>query len=68
MISALSAEEIEEELSLGMINDRSWTIVACSAKDKEGKTIKRPLCPEYDFNLTRKYRTQRGDRLVDLKC
>lgn len=37
LISALSAEEIEETLNLGMINDRAWTIVACSAKDKEGK-------------------------------
>ena len=37
LISALPAEEIEETLSLGMINDRAWTIVACSAKEKEGK-------------------------------
>lgn len=36
MISALPAEEIEELLFLGMINDRAWTIVACSAKEKEG--------------------------------
>ena len=36
LISALSAEEIEELLCLGMINDRAWTIVACSAKEKEG--------------------------------
>jgi hypothetical protein len=35
-LSALPAEEIEEYLNLGMINDRAWTIVACSAKDKEG--------------------------------
>ena len=39
LISALPPEEIEEELSLGMINDRAWTIVACSAKDKEGKCL-----------------------------
>jgi ADP-ribosylation factor-like protein 3 len=37
LISALPAEEIEEILCLSMINDRAWTIVACSAKDKEGK-------------------------------
>ena len=36
LISALPAEEIEELLCLGMINDRAWTIVACSAKEKEG--------------------------------
>ena len=36
LISALPAEEIEEILNLDMINDRSWTIVACSAKDGEG--------------------------------
>jgi hypothetical protein len=36
LISALPAEEIEELLFLGMINDRAWTIVACSAKEKEG--------------------------------
>jgi len=39
LISALPAEEIEELLCLGMINDRAWTIVACSAKEKEGKYI-----------------------------
>jgi len=39
LISALPAEEIEEQLCLGMINDRPWTIAACSAKDREGKTI-----------------------------
>ncbi len=37
LISALPAEEIEEILCLSVINDRAWTIVACSAKDKEGK-------------------------------
>lgn len=37
LISALPAEEIEEILNLDMINDRAWTICACSAKDKEGK-------------------------------
>lgn len=37
LISALPAEEIEEMLNLGMINDRAWTIAACSAKDHEGK-------------------------------
>eukprot|EP00347_Sterkiella_histriomuscorum_P014585 403360322 len=36
LISSLPAEEIEEILSLDMINDRSWTICACSAKDGEG--------------------------------
>ena len=36
MISALPAEEIEELLNLDMINDRAWTIIACSAKEKEG--------------------------------
>ena len=36
MISALPAEEIEEILSLDMINDRAWTICACSAKEGEG--------------------------------
>ncbi len=39
LISALPAEEIEETLSLGMINDRAWTIVACSAKEKEGRNM-----------------------------
>ncbi len=39
LISALPVEEIEEELCLGMINDRAWTIVACSAKEKEGREI-----------------------------
>jgi ADP-ribosylation factor-like protein 3 len=38
LISALPAEEIEEMLNLGMINDRAWTIAACSAKDQEGKS------------------------------
>ena len=37
LISALPAEEIEEILNLDMINDRAWTICACSAKEKEGK-------------------------------
>ena len=36
LLSALPAEEIEELLNLDMINDRAWTIVACSAKDKDG--------------------------------
>lgn len=31
LIMALPAEEIEELLNLDMINDRAWTIVACSA-------------------------------------
>jgi ADP-ribosylation factor-like protein 3 len=39
LISALSAEEIEEILNLDMINDRAWTICACSAKDKEGNEL-----------------------------
>ena len=37
LIAALPPEEIEETLNLDMINDRSWTIVACSAKEKQGK-------------------------------
>ena len=36
LLSALPAEEIEELLNLDMINDRAWTIIACSAKEKEG--------------------------------
>lgn len=44
LISALPAEEIEETLSLGMINDRAWTIVACSAKEKEGRNLSRTYC------------------------
>ncbi|CDW85452.1 arf-like ras superfamily gtpase [Stylonychia lemnae] len=36
LISALPAEEIEEILNLDMINDRAWTICACSAKEGEG--------------------------------
>ena len=36
---ALPADEIEEELNLAMINDRHWTIVACSAMDGEGNII-----------------------------
>jgi len=47
LISALPAEEIEELLYLGMINDRAWTIVACSAKEKEGK-----LTLFLSFNVT----------------
>jgi len=38
LISALPAEEIEELLNLNMINDRAWTICACSAKENEGKS------------------------------
>ena len=33
---ALPAEEIEELLNLDMINDRAWTIMACSASTGEG--------------------------------
>ena len=40
LISSLPAEEIEELMSLDMINDRAWTIVACSASKKEGKIKK----------------------------
>ncbi len=40
-----------------MINDRAWTIVACSAKEKEGKK---------DLRL-KMYRSARGDRLADSK-
>ena len=36
LLMALPAEEIEELLNLSMINDRAWTIVACSAKEGEG--------------------------------
>jgi len=39
LISALPAEEIEEILNLDMINDRAWTICACSAKEGEGIRI-----------------------------
>ena len=49
LISAQPAEEIEELLNLDMINDRHWTIVACSARDGEGQYI-------WVFN---KYRTER---------
>lgn len=45
LLSALPAEEIEELLNLGMINDRAWTIVACSAQDKEGKS--QPTAPNF---------------------
>ena len=44
LISALPAEEIEETLCLGMINDRAWTIVACSAKEKEGMFANNQYC------------------------
>ena len=33
---ALSADEILSELNLDKINDRNWTIIACSALTKEG--------------------------------
>ena len=36
LIMALPAEEIEELLNLDMINDRAWTIAACSAHTGEG--------------------------------
>ena len=32
----MPADEIEEQLNLSQINDRAWTIAACSAKDSEG--------------------------------
>ena len=53
LISALPAEEIEEQLSLGMINDRAWTIIACSAKEKEGN-IEEPF--EHFFRFAGRYR------------
>ena len=34
----MPADEIEEQLNLSQINDRAWTIAACSAKDSEGKS------------------------------
>ena len=37
ILSSMSADEIEEQLNLSQINDRAWTIAACSAKDSEGK-------------------------------
>jgi hypothetical protein len=49
----LPAEEIEEQLSLGMINDRAWTIIACSAKEKEGN-IEEPF--EHFFRFAGRYR------------
>lgn len=39
LLSSLSADEIEEMLQLSHINDRAWTICACSAKDGEGKAL-----------------------------
>ena len=33
---AQPADEIEELMNLDMINDRAWTIVACSATTGEG--------------------------------
>ena len=38
LISALSADEIEELLCLSQISDRAWNIAACSATEKEGKS------------------------------
>ncbi len=35
-MQAISAEEINETLQLSQIKDRQWSIVACSAKEKEG--------------------------------
>lgn len=58
LISALPAEEIEELLNLSMINDRSWTIIACSAKDGEGNHTQQNAY----------YRTQRRARMVDAEC
>jgi len=37
LLSALPADEIEDMLSLSLINDRAWTIAACSAMEGEGK-------------------------------
>lgn len=34
---AMDPEEIADILNLSMINDRQWTILACSAKTKMGK-------------------------------
>eukprot|EP01015_Nassula_variabilis_P011901 TRINITY_DN1962_c0_g1_i4.p1 TRINITY_DN1962_c0_g1~~TRINITY_DN1962_c0_g1_i4.p1 ORF type:complete len:188 (-),score=42.57 TRINITY_DN1962_c0_g1_i4:73-636(-) len=36
LIQALPADEISDTLALSSINDRQWSIVACSAKTKEG--------------------------------
>ena len=41
LLSSMTAEEIEEMLCLSMINDRAWTIMACSATEQEGKPIER---------------------------
>jgi len=35
-VLALSPEEISESLQLDEIEDRKWSIVACSAKTNEG--------------------------------
>lgn len=43
-----------------MINDRSWTIIACSAKDGEGK--------DYWHFMHLFIRVERGFGMVDAKC
>ena len=37
LITAAPADEIEDMLNLTMINDRPWSIAACSAQEGEGK-------------------------------
>ena len=39
---AMPADEIEEVLHLSQINDRPWSIQACSAQSGEGKSITNP--------------------------
>jgi len=36
LLQALPADEISETLTLDLIKDRQWSIIACSAKTKEG--------------------------------
>jgi len=40
LMSSLSADEIEDMLNLSQIEDRPWSIAACSGKDGEGKSIR----------------------------
>ena len=37
LLEALDADELEEELQLNRIDDRTWSIFPCSATDNEGK-------------------------------
>ena len=41
LMEAQDADELEEELQLNRIDDRTWSIFPCSATDNEGKkTVK----------------------------